>query len=102
MIRRRTSIVFVIFICFSISALAQDLPKLSRPEEAGFSSERLNRITQFFQSEVDQGTIPGAVLVVGRNGKMVYRQAVGYQDREKKSPMKVDSVFRIFSMTKPV
>jgi CubicO group peptidase (beta-lactamase class C family) len=51
---------------------------------------------------VDKGAIPGAVLVVARNGKIVYRQAVGYQDREKKIPMKVDSVFRIFSMTKPV
>jgi CubicO group peptidase (beta-lactamase class C family) len=99
---RRAFIPVAFFVCCIVAALAQDLPKLSRPEEAGFSSERLNRITQFFQSEVDQGTIPGAVLVVGRNGKMVYRQAVGYQDREKKSPMKVDSVFRIFSMTKPV
>jgi CubicO group peptidase (beta-lactamase class C family) len=99
---RRAFIPVALFTCFIVAALAQDLPKLSRPEEAGFSSERLNRITQFFQSEVDQGTIPGAVLVVGRNGKMVYRQAVGYQDREKKSPMKVESVFRIFSMTKPV
>ena len=99
---RRAFIPVAFFVCCIVAALAQDLPKLSRPEEAGFSSERLNRITQFFQSEVDQGTIPGAVLVVGRNGKMVYRQAVGYQDRENKSPMKVDSVFRIFSMTKPV
>ena len=99
---RRAFIPVALFTCCIVAALGQDLPKLSRPEEAGFSSERLNRITQFFQSEVDQGTIPGAVLVVGRNGKMVYRQAVGYQDREKKTPMKVDSVFRIFSMTKPV
>src|SRR3954454_3750069 len=99
---RRAFIPVAFFVCCIVAALAQDLPKLSRPEEAGFSSERLNRITQFFQSEVDQGTIPGAVLVVGRNGNMVYRQAVGYQDREKKSPMKVDNVFRIFSMTKPV
>jgi len=42
------------------------------------------------------------VLVVARNGKIVYRQAIGYQDREKKIPMKPDAIFRIFSMTKPV
>jgi CubicO group peptidase (beta-lactamase class C family) len=86
----------------AISLLAQDLPKLSRPEEAGFSSERLTRLTQFFQSEVDKGSIPGAVLLVSRNGKIVYRQALGYQDREKKTPMKVDAMFRIYSMTKPI
>jgi len=101
MTRRRSIRLALLFIC-AISVAAQELPKLSRPEEAGFASDRLNRITQFFQSEVDKGAIPGAVLVVARNGKTVYRQAIGYQDREKKIPMKVDSVFRIFSMTKPV
>src|SRR3954469_19620704 len=96
---RRAFIPVTLFVCCIVAALAQDLPKLSRPEEAGFSSERLSRITQFFQSEVDKGAIPGAVLMVARNGKVVYRQAVGYQDRENKSLMKVDAVFRIFSMT---
>lgn len=99
--RRRSFCLAVIFIC-TISVVAQDVGKVSRPEEAGFASDRLNRITQFFQSEVDKGALPGAVVIVARNGKIVYRQAVGYQDREKKLPMKVDSVFRIFSMTKPV
>jgi CubicO group peptidase (beta-lactamase class C family) len=93
---------FCIFLSLAISTLAQDLNKISRPEEAGFSSERLARITQFFQSEVDNGAIPGVVLVVARNGKVVYRQAIGYQDREKKTPMKQDAIFRIYSMTKPV
>jgi CubicO group peptidase (beta-lactamase class C family) len=99
--RRRLSAI-CIFLSLAVSVSAQDLTKISRPEEAGFSSERLARITQFFQSEVDQGAIPGAVLVVARNGKVVYRQAIGYQDREKKIPMKTDAIFRIFSMTKPV
>lgn len=99
---RRARVVPVLFFCFVTWAFTQDLPKLSRPEEAGFSSERLNRITTFFQSEVDQGAIPGAVIVVARNGRMVYGHATGYQDREKKIPMKVDTVFRIFSMTKPI
>lgn len=89
-------------LCLVLPALAQDLPKLSHPEDAGFSSERLERITTFFQSEVERGAIPGAVLIVARNGKIVYRQAVGYQDRENKTPMKADAMFRIFSMTKPI
>lgn len=101
MIRRRIAAVCLLVFC-AWQVLAQDLPKLTRPEEAGFSSERLNRLTQFFQSEVDKGSIAGAVLLVSRNGKVVYRQAIGYQDREKKTPMKVDSMFRIYSMTKPV
>ena len=98
---RKRLLFFPVFL-FCISVFAQDLSKLSKPEEAGFSSGRLARITQFFQSEVDRGNIPGAVLVVARNGKLVYRQAIGYQDREAKTPMKPDAIFRIFSMTKPV
>ena len=98
---RKRLLVFPILL-FCISALAQDLSKLSKPEEAGFSSDRLARVTQFFQSEVDRANIPGAVVVVARNGKLVYRQAIGYQDREAKTPMKTDAIFRIFSMTKPI
>jgi CubicO group peptidase (beta-lactamase class C family) len=98
---RRHPLAVSLFL-FCVSAFAQDLTKLSKPEEAGFSSERLARITQFFQSEVDKGAIPGGVIVVARNRKVVYRQAIGYQDREKKTPMKTDAIFRIFSMTKPI
>lgn len=100
--RNRSFLAICLFISCAISLLAQELPNLSRPEEAGFSSERMNRLTQFFQGEVDKGSIPGTVLLVSRNGKIVYRQALGYQDREKKIPMKVDAMFRIYSMTKPV
>src|ERR1700751_1928132 len=97
----RLASLLICVVC-SLSALAQELPKLARPEDAGFSSERLSRITQFFQSEVDKGAIPGAVLLVSRNGEGVYREVSGYHDRENKVPMKPDSIFRIFSMTKPV
>ncbi len=98
--RKLLRLLLICVVC-SLSALAQEA-KLARPEDAGFSSERLSRITQFFQSEVDKGAIPGAVLLVSRNGKIVYRQAIGYQDRENKLPMKPDTIFRIFSMTKPI
>jgi len=107
-IMNRKGNVFVLSLIFCAgSLLAQDmskldLPKAGRPEEVGFSSERLNRITQFFQGEVDKGAVPGAVLVVARNGKVVYHEAVGYQDREKKIPMKRDAIFRLASMSKPI
>src|SRR5579859_1640547 len=99
--RKRISVALFLVFLLAVSSFAQDA-KLSRPEDAGFSSERLNRLTSFFQNEVIRGAIPGAVLVVARNGKIVYRQAVGYQDREKKTPMPADAMFRIFSMSKPV
>jgi CubicO group peptidase (beta-lactamase class C family) len=87
--------------CIAFSALAQGLPKASQPEDVGFSSERLKRVTSAFQTDVDKGTIPGAVVLIARNGKVAYLEAIGFQDREKKVPMSTDAIFQIASMTKP-
>ena len=86
---------------FPLAASAQDLAK-ANAEEVGLSSSRLNRLTGFFQQEVDLGELPGAVIVVTRNGKIAYEKAIGYQDREEKIPMKSEAIFRIASMSKPI
>jgi CubicO group peptidase (beta-lactamase class C family) len=88
--------------CIAFSAFAQGLPKASQPEDVGFSSERLKRLADTFQADVDKGAIPGAVVLIARNGKVAYLEAFGFQDREKKIPMKTDAIFRIASMSKPV
>jgi CubicO group peptidase (beta-lactamase class C family) len=82
--------------------LGQSLPTSKQREGIGFSSERLARITNFFQADIDKGSIPGATLLIARDGKLVYLNALGYQDREKGIPMKPDAIFRIASMTKPI
>ncbi len=94
--------IWALATCLSISALAQGLPMSDRPEDVGFSSERLKRLTQKFQQDVDKGEIPGAVVLIARKGKVAYFEAFGYQDREKRVPMKIDAIFRIASMTKPI
>ena len=91
-----------IFACFALSVAGQDLGKVSRPEDSGFSTERLGRMTKWFQGDVEKGVIPGAVVLVARDGKLVYLQALGYRDREKHIAMKPDAIFRIASMTKPI
>jgi CubicO group peptidase (beta-lactamase class C family) len=83
-------------------ALAQGLPRASKPEEVGFSSARLGRLTSACQADIDKGVIPGAVVLIARNGKVAYLEALGFQDREKKIPMSADAIFRIASMTKPI
>src|SRR5271155_4670388 len=100
--RKRILIAVCLFVCWASCIQSQGLPTAKRPEDVGFSSERLNRITKLFQAEIDKGSIPGAVLLVARNGKLVYFQALGFQDREKHTPMKPDAIFRIASMTKPI
>ncbi len=100
--RHRSLFAMCVLVCLAGRALGQNLPNAKRPEDVGFSSERLTRITKFFQDDIERGAIPGVAVLVAREGKIVYLQALGYQDREKKVPMKPDSMFRIASMTKPL
>jgi CubicO group peptidase (beta-lactamase class C family) len=99
---KRTPLAICLFVCWIVSALGQNLPESKRPEDVGFSSEQLVRITKLFQADIDKDAIPGAVLLVARDGKFVYHQALGYRDREKSIPMRLDAIFRIASMTKPI
>ncbi|MDR3466139.1 MAG: serine hydrolase [Xanthobacteraceae bacterium] len=79
---------------------AQSLPSAA-PETVGLSGERLARIAKVFGAEVDQGRLPGAVVAVARRGKLVYFEALGYQDKPAGKAMQKDSIFRVYSMTKP-
>ena len=69
---------------------------------AGFSGARLGRIDNFFNVEVARGAVPGAVLHVERRGRVVMRRAWGYRNRAAAQPMTEDTIFRIYSMTKPM
>src|SRR5271169_5716232 len=86
----------------SAIAFAQPLPMAKRPEDAGFSSQRLERIRQALKADVENKRIPGAVLVIVRNGKIVAYDAIGFQVRADQTPMKKDAIFRIASMSKPI
>jgi CubicO group peptidase (beta-lactamase class C family) len=85
----------------STVAFAQPLPKAT-PEQVGMSSQRLARLSEALKRETDQGKLPGAVMMVARKGKLVYSEAFGFQDRGAGTPMKADTEFRIYSMTKPI
>ena len=74
----------------------------SAPEEVGMDSARLDKITQAMQTFVDEGLLSGAVTMAARRNKVIHFESVGYRDIESKSPMSNDSIFRIYSMTKPV
>ena len=72
------------------------------PEAVGMSSARLQRVTDGFKAEVAAGRLPGYVIAVARRGQIVYHEAAGAQDVTTKVPMQKDSIFRIYSMTKPL
>ena len=85
----------------SLAAFAQGLPAAA-PESVGMSGPKLARIGEAFKKEIDQGKLPGAVFLVARKGKLVYSEALGFQDKEAGKPIAKDSIFRIYSMTKPL
>ena len=86
---------------FSFATAADSLPVV-QPEDVGFSSEQLNKIETYFASRVEKGEIAGIVTLVARHGKIAHFSAVGYQDAEQEIPMGKDTIFRVYSMTKPI
>jgi CubicO group peptidase (beta-lactamase class C family) len=77
-------------------------PETVRPEAAGMSTERLQRLSRVLQEYVDARRLPGAVVLVSRNGKIVLHEAFGYRDVEADAPMRKDTIFRIASQTKAI
>jgi CubicO group peptidase (beta-lactamase class C family) len=72
------------------------------PESVGLSAARLARLTATFRKEVEDRKIPGAVMMVARKGKLAYATALGVRDPRGADPMRLDTIFRIYSMTKPI
>ncbi|MGH8060417.1 MAG: serine hydrolase domain-containing protein [Pseudoxanthomonas sp.] len=96
----------LVLSCAIPSAVAASLSPAS-PAGAGadsprFSAERLQRLDGFLRRATDADGYPGAVSLVSSGGEMVQSQAYGYRDLARTSPMRMDSIFRIYSMTKTV
>ncbi|HEY5475380.1 MAG TPA: serine hydrolase domain-containing protein [Tepidiformaceae bacterium] len=73
------------------------------PAKAGFSPERLGRITGFLnRNYIEPGKIAGCQVLVSRHGHNAYFQSFGQMDRERAKPMADDTIFRIYSMSKPI
>jgi CubicO group peptidase (beta-lactamase class C family) len=71
-------------------------------DQVGLSAKKLERVRDALKGEIDQGKLPGTVVMVARKGKVAYTDAVGLQDKSAGKAMALDSVFRIYSMTKPL
>jgi CubicO group peptidase (beta-lactamase class C family) len=82
--------------------LGNSLETLGDARSLGLSAARLALITPWYQARVDAGDLSGAVVAIAREGQLALLQAVGFQDRGRKVPLKPDAIFWIASMTKPV
>ena len=74
----------------------------AKPESLGLSPVRLQRMSDAFKREIDKGTVPGVTTMVARRGQIGWFEALGRQSPAASTPMARNSIFRIFSMTKPI
>src|SRR6201996_5554218 len=76
---------------------------LASPESAGMSKARLDRIDAHLRERyIETGRFPGTQLLVYRRGQIVHSSSQGLADLERKTPVKDDTIYRIYSMTKPI
>ena len=82
-------------------AICEGLPR-AVPEDVGMSTSRLARITPVMQGYVDDGRIPCALTMIAREGRLVHFEKFGMQDIAAAKPIEFNSIFRLYSMTKPI
>ena len=79
-----------------------DKTRIRKPGKLGLGEDGLDRIGHVLNREIAQAGLPGAVALIGREGRIGYFEAFGRRDPAKSEPMALDSIFRIYSMTKPI
>jgi len=103
-------IVLLILSAISFPGCEPYDPEVTEPRElpvadaslAGFSTERLSRLTENLEKALQENETPGAVALILRDGQLVYERAFGHRTPARKNAMTTDTIFRIYSMTKPI
>ncbi len=103
------NLITIILIAFVVSANAQTKSSqksapltVATPESVGMSMERLRRIDAMCKEDMQDGDLPGVVVLVARKGKIVFHEAYGMADNQSKRKMKKDDIFRIASQSKAI
>ena len=98
---RLRSVAATIVLLTTISAALAQSPVM-RPKEAGFTTEGLARIDAYLKNEIETNKIAGAIIMIQRKGETAYFNSFGIRDPGTKEPMTPDTIFRIYSMSKPI
>ena len=91
----------IAFLPVAFAPVAAQPLAVTAPEKVGLSKEKLAAIGKVLSADVERGTLAGAVVAVARKGKLVYYESVGFLDKLAGTKMSKDSIFRVYSMTKP-
>ncbi|MEN3352375.1 MAG: hypothetical protein V7640_533, partial [Betaproteobacteria bacterium] len=96
-----TLVLSAMFCLTHASAATDPLPRAD-PARVGFTPAALEIIDRFLNDEIANDRIPGAVIGIAREGRLVYYKAIGFQDKRGGTAMRTDSIFQLASMTKPM
>jgi CubicO group peptidase (beta-lactamase class C family) len=100
---KHLTLLLALSIGVAVSAQSvKNLTPAAKPEDVGFSPERLGRIDNMIAEHVKNKTLPGAVVYIVRNGKVAYHKAYGTSNMATNAPLKKDDIFRIASQSKAV
>jgi len=98
----KSVLVIALFGCVLLGrAQAEELP-LATPEHVGLSAEKLARVKTLVQGAVDKNQTAGVVVLIARRGKVAYRETFGKMNASTGEPMRLDAIFRIHAMSKPI
>src|SRR5512138_3456125 len=97
----RKLVSFLLLVLLTNVGLAAELPT-AKPESVGMSTQRLGMLKSEMQALVDRNQLPGVVTMVAKDGKVVEFDVAGKRDVESGAPLQKDSIFRIYSMSKPI
>src|SRR5438552_2815457 len=95
----RKSICLLGALCLALGVSARELPVVA-PESAGMSSTKLGKVDGIIEELGRQKKLAGATVMIARHGKVVYFKTFGKMDLEADKPMREDTIFRIYSMSK--
>ena len=102
----RRSLLVPVLTLATFPVVAKDSPGAglppASPQSVGLDSKKIGRLKSRMEKLVGENEAAGIVTLVARDGKVVHLEAVGFADREEKKPMRTDTIFRIYSMSKPI
>jgi CubicO group peptidase (beta-lactamase class C family) len=97
-----TSSLLVAGLPFASAEAPARLAPMQASAPAALSPERLANVDRYIGADIEKGIVPGGVLMIFKDGRRVYEKVWGERDPQAKTPMKADTIFRIYSMTKPI
>ena len=98
---KRSIWLWILLLALPAWSYAQKQTKPS-PRLPGYSPQRLARIAPVMNQLIEDGKFPGISVTVAKDAAIIYEERFGYADIGKKEPLKKDSIYRIYSMTKPI